>query len=153
MFNMSGFAIGNDTFHKVHLKSIADTGSSVMMMDSRLVNLYWAQVPGSKFSTEWWGFTYPCNATLPDLVLGTNTSHTQRDEPLRIPGALLEYGTVDHINQPGVCVGGLQNGPQFNLNILGDTALKAAFVVHEKGPVGKSRIGFANKHVPHFNHL
>lgn len=129
------------------MTSIADTGSSVMMMDTRLVSMYWAQVPGSKFSTEWWGWCYPCNVTLPDLVLGTNTSHTQRDEPLRIPGALLEYGPVDTKNQVGLCAGGLQNGPQRNLNIIGDTALKAAFVVHEKGPVGQSRIGFANKDI------
>lgn len=145
MFNMSGFAIGNGSFHKVPLQSIADTGTTIMMMDKRLVKLYWGQVKGAKFSTDEWGYVYPCNATLPDLVLGTNTSHTQRDQPLRIPGALLQYGNPD-IN--GNCVGGIQDSPQLDLNIIGDTGLKGGFVVHEKGAFGKSRIGFANKHVP-----
>ncbi|KAK1827393.1 Endothiapepsin [Podospora conica] len=146
LFNVSGFAIGNDTFHKTPLRSIADTGTSLMMMDKRLVKMFWTQVPGARFDKDIWGYVYPCNATLPDLVLGTNTSHTQRDEPLRIPGFLLQYGRPD---TNGECLGGIQDSPQLDLNIIGDTGLKAAFVVHELGPFGKSRIGFANKHVSH----
>src|SRR5206468_140617 len=45
----------------------------------------------------------------------------------------------------GMCFGGLQSSDSAGINIFGDIALKAAFVVFDGG---NSRIGFAKKPLP-----
>jgi hypothetical protein len=50
-------------------QAIADTGTTLLIADPKIVNGYYAQVQGSQNNTQAGGFTVPCDATLPDLDL------------------------------------------------------------------------------------
>jgi hypothetical protein len=53
--------------------AIADTGTSLLIVDGSVTSGYYAQVEGASNSTQG-SWTYPCNSTLPDLgiALGPN---------------------------------------------------------------------------------
>lgn len=69
--------------------SIADTGTSLMLLDEDVVTAYYAQVPNSVYVSSAGGYIYPCNTTLPSfsLVLGESSLAT-------IPGNLINFSKV-----------------------------------------------------------
>ena len=48
-------------------QAIADTGTTLILADSKMVDGYYAQVQGAQNNDTVGGFTVPCNAELPDL--------------------------------------------------------------------------------------
>ena len=71
--------------------AIADTGSSLLLLDDEIVREYWAPVPGHTSDAQ--GITFPCGTQLPDLHidLGGYTA--------TIAGTLLNYAPAT--DQPG----------------------------------------------------
>ena len=63
--------------------AVADTGSSLLLLDDEIVRKYWAPVPGHSSDVQ--GITFPCDTQLPDfhIDLGGYTA--------TIAGALLNY--------------------------------------------------------------
>jgi aspergillopepsin I len=57
------------------LSGIADTGTTLMLLDDSVVSAYYAQVKGAKNDATQGGYIFPCSATLPDfsLVIGGET--------------------------------------------------------------------------------
>ncbi|CAK42580.1 uncharacterized protein An15g06280, partial [Aspergillus niger] len=112
--------------------SIADTGTSLMLLDEDVVTAYYAQVPNSVYVSSAGGYIYPCNTTLPSfsLVLGESSLAT-------IPGNLINFSKVGTNTTTGqaLCFGGIQSNGNTSLQILGDIFLKAFFVVFDmRGP-------------------
>jgi hypothetical protein len=143
MFNTSGYAVGDRRWNEEQLQVITDTGTTLVLMPEAVVGEYWGAVRGADWSSHDYGFIFPCTAELPDFILGTNTSLTEKHEPLRIPGALFNFGPA---NKNGTCFGGMQ--PSFaQFGLLGDVALKASFVVHEQRDGVPPRVGFAAKNI------
>ena len=70
---------------------IADTGSSLLLLDNEIVGKYWAPVPGHTSDAQ--GITFPCGTHLPDfhIELGGYTA--------TIPGKLINYAPAT--DQPG----------------------------------------------------
>lgn len=66
--------------------AIADTGSSLLMLDPAIVNNYYAQVPTSTDDQQ--GKIFPCDTALPDFSFGIG------DNMAIIPGSLLNYSSV-----------------------------------------------------------
>lgn len=50
-------------------QAIADTGTTLILADSKMVDGYYAQVQGAQNNATVGGFTVPCDAELPDLDL------------------------------------------------------------------------------------
>lgn len=50
-------------------QAIADTGTTLLLADAKIVQAYYAQVQGAQNNTQLGGFTFPCNAQMPDLNL------------------------------------------------------------------------------------
>ncbi len=71
--------------------AIADTGSSLLLLDDDIVGKYWAPVPGHTSDAQ--GITFPCGTQLPDfqIQLGGYTA--------TIPGKLINYSPTT--DQPG----------------------------------------------------
>lgn len=70
--------------------AIADTGTSLLMLDDEIVGEYWAPVPGHTSDAE--GITFPCGTQLPDF-------HIQLGEyAATIPGELINYAPA---TEPG----------------------------------------------------
>lgn len=71
--------------------AIADTGSSLLLLDDDIVGEYWAPVPGHTSDAQ--GITFPCGTQLPDfhIKLGEYTA--------TIAGELINYAATT--DQPG----------------------------------------------------
>lgn len=128
-FDLSQYAVAGDTYGGVLSPAIADTGSSLLMLDPAIVNDYYAQVPPSTDDEQ--GKIFPCDTTLPDFSFGVGSNMAT------IPGSLLNYTSV-----PGTsdCYGGIQSNLGNGLNVLGDIIFASQFVVFDAGAM---QIGFA----------
>lgn len=68
MFTADGYTIGTKKY-STSISGIADTGTSLMLVDDSLVTAYYKNVKGSKNDSTQGGYTFPCSATLPDFSL------------------------------------------------------------------------------------
>jgi len=124
------------------LRAIADTGTSLVMLPRRMVDEYYAAVPGARYDEKWAGVLVPCRARLPDwsFFVGEEVEGEQESEQHvgTVPGRYINFGPVNGTH----CFGGIQSADGFGFAVFGDVLLKAQYVVFD---VGNMRIGFANK--------
>ena len=68
-FPSNTFAVGNGSIQQNTQNSpaIADTGTSLLLVDQSVVNGYYSQVTGAVMSTQEGGIIFPCSSVLPDL--------------------------------------------------------------------------------------
>jgi aspergillopepsin I len=81
MFTADGYSINGKSGPSI--TGIADTGTTLMLLDDSVVTAYWSQVSGSVNDATQGGYTFPCKGKLPDfsLVIGgqtrTSTFHSR----------------------------------------------------------------------------
>jgi hypothetical protein len=69
-FSSQQFAVGTgSTMNIAGGQAIADTGTTLMLVDPAVVNAYYSQVTGAVNNETVGGVTFPCNANLPDLAV------------------------------------------------------------------------------------
>ncbi|KAI0906979.1 aspartic peptidase domain-containing protein [Ustulina deusta] len=115
---------------------IADTGTTLALFPSSVVSAYYEQVDSAEEDQQQGGYVFPCDANLPDLTF------TPGDAEITIPGQYINYAPADESGS--TCFGGIQSSEGVGINIYGDIALKAAFVVFDKS-TGSPRLGWATK--------
>ncbi|PLB51112.1 aspergillopepsin A-like aspartic endopeptidase [Aspergillus steynii IBT 23096] len=133
-FDSAHFAVGNGTMQSIKKTptAIADTGTSLMLLDQDVVDAYYDQVHGAVFASSASGYIYPCNADLPNLSIAVGPKHLAT-----VPGHLLHFSEVGVNRTTGekVCYGGVQSNQGSSMQILGDVFLKAFFVIFDlRGP-------------------
>lgn len=124
-----GFTAGTDNGD---IQGIADTGTTLLLIDDQNASAYYQNVPGATNDQQQGGYVFDCNTKLPDF------SFTVGDGKITIPGELINYAQGDN----GQCFGGIQPAGNIGINIFGDIALKAAYVVFD---AGKNQLGWAQK--------
>ncbi|KAL8817314.1 MAG: hypothetical protein Q9191_008169 [Dirinaria sp. TL-2023a] len=133
-FSSKWFKVGDGPEHEnqAATPAIADTGTSLMLMDDEMVQAYYAQVPGARPDTKSGsGMLIPCDAKLPDLHVELGQNYFGR-----IPGPLLNFHSVGD----GMCFGGIQSNMGNKFQVFGDVMFKSQFVIFDaNGP----RLGFA----------
>lgn len=129
----SGYAIGSGSFDSTSITGIADTGTTLLYLPNSVVTAYYKKVSGSSNSETYGGYVFPCSATLPSFTFGVGSLR------ITIPSDYMNYGEV----ATNVCFGGLQSSSGLGINIFGDVALKAAFVVFNGG--SSPQLGWAQK--------
>ena len=81
-------AVGDDAIQSNAKASpaIADTGTSLMLVDDEVAEAYWSQVQGARFDQDQQAFIFPCDSDLPDfhVALGAEYMGT-------IPGELMNF--------------------------------------------------------------
>lgn len=115
-----------------NINGIADTGTTLLLLDDSVVTAYYKNVPGASNDQSQGGYVFDCSAKLPPFSFGVG----QRN--ITISGDLLNYSKGDD----GKCFGGLQSSGGIGQSIFGDIALKAAYVVFDGG---NNRLGWAQK--------
>ncbi|ORY58913.1 aspartic-type endopeptidase-like protein [Pseudomassariella vexata] len=134
-FTSSGYAVGTSSFVSTSTSGIADTGTTLLYLPATIVRAYYAQVTGSSNSNTYGGYVFPCSATLPSFTFGVSGAR------IIIPAKYINYGAVT--TGSSTCFGGLQSSAGIGINIFGDVALKAAFVVFNGAST--PTLGWANK--------
>lgn len=88
-FTGTGYQIGSGQFKKQSIDAIADTGTTLLLVDDSIVSAYYDQVDGAQFDNSQGGYTFPCNADLPDFALGIKDYHAV------IPGSFINLAPAD----------------------------------------------------------
>ncbi|PHH88554.1 hypothetical protein CDD83_7372 [Cordyceps sp. RAO-2017] len=127
----TGYSVGDGAFNPVDIDSVADTGTSIVLLPAPIVRDYWDHVTGGHYDEDQKAYVFPCSSALPDLSFGVENA------TISIPGEYVRFGHAH--SESETCYGGIQNN-RGGLSIWGDVALKAAFVVFD---VGQTRIGWA----------
>ncbi|RSL92445.1 hypothetical protein CEP52_013808 [Fusarium oligoseptatum] len=135
-FTSSGYAVGSDKIGRTSINGIADTGTTLLLLPKSVNQAYYAKVSGSTLNSDYNAYTFPCRTNLPafSFAVGGVT--------ITIPGTYLNYAVVSSDGK--TCYGSLQPSDGIGINIFGDIALKAAFVVFDGG---QKRIGWAKKNL------
>nr|POE50048.1 putative aspergillopepsin a-like aspartic endopeptidase [Quercus suber] len=123
-FDSNSYTVG-DTQHDCTAcgPAIADTGTSLMLVDPHVVETYYAQVSGAYYSSEQAGYIYDCNAVLPDFGVAVG------DHIATLDSAGLTWAAVGD----GTCFGAIQSNQGSGLQIYGDTFFKQFFAVFDAG--------------------
>jgi hypothetical protein len=137
-FPSTKFAVGDKVFSNPQASdAIADTGTSLLLVDQQVAEVYYSQVKGAQLNAQVGGFIYPCKSVLPDLSVAVG------DSMAKIPGSMVTFATVDKANT--TCFGGVQGNQGSGLQIFGDTMFKAQLVVFNGG---NQSLGFGQKPAP-----
>jgi hypothetical protein len=133
-FPAGGYAIGSAAKVSKTYNCIADTGTSLLLLPSDVVNAYYKQVKGAWYSDYQGGWVFSCNAKLPtwSAVIGGRM--------FTVPGSYMNYASLGN----NMCFGGMQADSGIGFSILGDVFLKSQFVVFSQ-MAAKPQMGFAAK--------
>lgn len=116
------------------ITGIADTGTTLLMLDDSVVSDYYSQVSSAEDSENEGGYVFDCSETLPDFTFNVG------DGNVTVPGTYINWAAVDTTNT--TCYGGLQSDSSIGFSIFGDIALKASYVVFDGA---QGRVGWAAK--------
>ena len=97
-FTSSQFAVGNGTVqqNKVNSPAIADTGTTLMMVDDAVATAYWGAVPGARVDRATGMFVFPCNTALPDFHVQLAPGNLST-----ISGSLLNFQRLQQAGSTG----------------------------------------------------
>ncbi|KAJ5489100.1 Penicillopepsin-2 [Penicillium diatomitis] len=127
-FNADGYSVGY--VQGAGITGIADTGTTLLLLDDSVVYDYYSQVSGAQSDSSAGGITIPCDAQLPDFVVTINGYDAV------VPGSLINYAPLSG----NTCFGGIQSNSGIGFSIFGDIFLKSQYVVFDaSGP----QLGFA----------
>ncbi|KAK3721107.1 hypothetical protein LTR37_003397 [Vermiconidia calcicola] len=133
-FESQTYTVGSNEKQCVRCSpTIADTGTSLVLMDNDVVEGYYNQVNGAQYDPTNYGIIYPCSASLPDFGIAIGSSYTAV-----IKGSDMTYAEIGD----GTCFGGLQTNDGAGVNIIGDVFLKQYFAVFD---AGNMQFGVAQK--------
>ncbi|KAL4722242.1 hypothetical protein ACLX1H_011022 [Fusarium chlamydosporum] len=133
-FTATGYSIGSASLNRSPIDGIADTGTTLLLLPDAVASAYYAKVSGARYDSNQGGYTFRCSSTLP------NFSFAVGGVTITVPGSYINYAPVT--DGSSTCFGGIQSSDDIGINIFGDIALKAAFVVFDGG---NQRVGWAQK--------
>ncbi|KAK3186961.1 hypothetical protein K4F52_004405 [Lecanicillium sp. MT-2017a] len=114
-------------------QAIADTGTTLILADSKMVDAYYAQVQGAQNNATVGGFTVPCSAQLPDLDMDIGGVYMAKVKGADINfaevGGGSEYNFIPNLD----CFGGLQATMPGGMGVYGDIMFKSQFVAFNGG--------------------
>jgi hypothetical protein len=90
-FTSSKFSVGNGkALNAIGGTAIADTGTTLMLVNPAVVNAYYSQVAGAVNDQKVGGITFPCDSVLPDLNVDVGGVYTAT-----VQGEFINFTQVD----------------------------------------------------------
>jgi hypothetical protein len=120
-FDCNSYKVGNTSYTSEGTSCIADTGTTLILMVDEVVDNYYSAVSSASYSSTEGGYTYDCDATLPDFQIQLGDTHY-----VNIPGSLMNY-TKDGSS----CYGSLQSVGDSRMQVLGDSFFNAIYAVFD----------------------
>lgn len=87
-FDSKYFIVGDGPLEQISSAptSIADSGTSLMLLAPEVVAAYYSQVAGAVYAAPSGGYVYPCNSQLPDFSVAVGPSYLAT-----VPGSLINF--------------------------------------------------------------
>ncbi|KAL4887333.1 aspartic protease pep1 [Aspergillus karnatakaensis] len=127
-----GFWMFRATAGSARFNAIADTGTTLIMIDDDIASTYYSQIRGAQDNFFYGGWVFPCSVNPPSFTITINGYDAV------VPGAHIKYAPVTEGSS--TCFGGIQGNQGLPFAILGDVFLKSQYVVFDaQGP----RLGIA----------
>lgn len=122
MFPSASVSINGQTTERSGNTAIADTGTTLCLVDDKTVEAIYKAIPGSKYDSTQQGYLFPSSTTadqLPDVAfpVGDTLIHVQKED--------LAFSDAGN----NMVFGGIQSRGSNPFDILGDVFLKSAYVV------------------------
>ncbi|KAJ6258259.1 putative pepsin [Drechslerella dactyloides] len=135
MFKSATVTVGDHTPHRRsrNNSAIADTGTTLALLDDASCRYIYDQIPGAKYSRDYMGYIYSATLTEAQLPvvkidIGGNSVTIQKED--------LGFANAGN----GWIYGGIQSRGDFPIDILGGTFLKAVYAIFD---IDQKRFGFA----------
>ncbi|BCS26773.1 pepsin-like aspartic protease [Aspergillus puulaauensis] len=132
-FTADSYGVGDgDSNSSSSLTGIADTGTTLMMLDDEVVSAYYDKVSSAKNDQQAGGWVFPCDTDVPAFTL------TIGNYVAVVPGKHINWAPLTEGSE--TCFGGIQSNQGLGFSILGDVFLKSQYVIFDsRGP----KLGFA----------
>lgn len=135
-FLANGYSVGSGAEQTSSIDAIADTGTSLALVDDAIVNAFYAPVSGAVYNSTYGAVIFPCSSASQLQSLSYYINGVKKT----MPGS---YGVYSTLSSPaGYCYGGIQSNDNVGFTILGDVFLKSQYVVFD---VCLKRLGFAQQ--------
>jgi hypothetical protein len=90
-FTSTKFSVGNGkALNAIGGTAIADTGTTLMLVNAAVVNAYYSQVEGAVNNEQVGGITFPCDSVLPNLNVDVGGTYTAT-----IQGKFINFAQVN----------------------------------------------------------
>ncbi|OXV07745.1 hypothetical protein Egran_04490 [Elaphomyces granulatus] len=142
MFDSTSATINGNPIHRLGNKAIADTGTTLALVDDKTCNAIYSAVPGATYDSGSQGYIFPNDLNPQDLPTIT-FAVGDRQFPVRKS----DLGFAEA--RPGYVFGGIQSRGDLSFDILGDTFLKAIYAIFD---VGNLRFGAVEKNISGLSH-
>lgn len=134
-FDSTSFTLNGKTIARSGNTAIADTGTTLALVDDATCKAIYAAIPGGKYDSSAQGYVYPTSTTVDKLPVVTfavgDKQFTVQKEDL---------GFVEASS--GYIYGGIQSRGDLTFDILGDTFLKGIYAIFD---VGNTRFGAVSR--------
>ena len=157
-FPSNTFTYGTDSqqlyINETLAPAIADTGTSLIIVDPPVAKAYYEKVPTANYSSYYDGYVFKCGITpkIPDfgiavgkvgaLNAGRFNNNVGQGALVTVPGSWVNYAPVG--DGSGWCYGGVQSNGGHGVQVYGDLFFRSAFLVFYLRP-GSQAIGVAKK--------
>ena len=122
MFNSSVYGIGGNVTNRGTRASpaIADSGTSLLLLDIEVAEAFWKQVPSSIYVINAGGWVFRCDEQLPDISIaignvGPKGGKTNKGVMIHVPGWMLTFSRVG----TEYCYGAVQSNNGYGLQVFG----------------------------------
>jgi len=125
-FGSESYSINGRKFSRNGNTAMADTGTTLALVEDSVCSAIYAAIPGSKYDQSNQGYIFPANTTakqLPDVAfaVGGRLFSVQKED--------LAFADADN----GFVYGGIQSRGSLDFDILGDTFLKSVYAIFDQG--------------------
>ncbi|KAL9603976.1 MAG: hypothetical protein Q9179_002004 [Wetmoreana sp. 5 TL-2023] len=126
-FKSTTASVGSKKIQRTGNTAIADTGTTLALVDDNLCQAIYDAIPGAKYDEQQQGYLFPTNTPVDQLPIvafdvGGKEFAVQKED--------LAFADAGH---NGMTYGGIQSRGDLPFDILGDTWLKGIYAIFDQG--------------------